>query len=277
MPKQENRIAPTVKSSGATSILPPQAQADQALAEHADSIRKLGSRVIADAIEIGRRLSECKQIVGHGNWLPWLKREFRWSERTARNFISVYEFVRRKSANLADLAIDISSVYLLAAPSTPDQAREAVLSRLESGEALSLAEVKRAVSKARERKVDRGKRYQITMRMIKGYNSEFCALSSVARAKILQERPENLEIAIHDAFVRQRWAAPHRELQDLLDAIEITAKRPMKTIIAAIPVEHLDIVLKRVASAKRFLTEIDAELQFHATRSLGHNFREHAK
>ena len=276
MPKQ-NRIAPTVKSSGATSILPPQAQADQVLTEHADSIRKLGSRVIADAIEIGRRLSECKQIVGHGNWLPWLKREFRWSERTARNFISVYEFVRRKSANLADLAIDISSVYLLAAPSAPEHAREAVLSRLESGEALSLAEVKRIVSNARERKVDRGKRCQITMRSIKAYYSEFCALSSVARDKILQERPKNLEIAIHDAFVRQRWAKPHRELQDVLDAIEIAAKRPKKSIIAAIPVEHLDIVMERVASAKRFLTEIDTELQSHATRSLGHNFREHAK
>jgi hypothetical protein len=47
--------------------------------------------------------------------------------RTARNFLNAYEFARSKSANISDLAIDISSVYLLAALSTPEEARDEVL------------------------------------------------------------------------------------------------------------------------------------------------------
>jgi hypothetical protein len=55
--------------------------------------------VAADVIEIGRRLTEAKQIAGHGGWLPWLEREFAWKEQTVRNFIQVYE-CSRKSPNL---------------------------------------------------------------------------------------------------------------------------------------------------------------------------------
>jgi hypothetical protein len=39
--------------------------------------------VIGDIIEIGRLLTEVKKIAGHGNWLPWLDREFGWSDSTA--------------------------------------------------------------------------------------------------------------------------------------------------------------------------------------------------
>ena len=49
------------------------------LAEHAAEICRLGKRVVADIIEIGRRLTKCKRICGHGNFLPWLDREFGWS------------------------------------------------------------------------------------------------------------------------------------------------------------------------------------------------------
>lgn len=45
------------------------------LARHAEAIRDLHKRSIADIIEIGRLLSECKKLVGHGQWLPWLRCE----------------------------------------------------------------------------------------------------------------------------------------------------------------------------------------------------------
>jgi hypothetical protein len=53
-----------------------------------------------------------------------------------------------KSANFADLTIDASSLYLLAAPSTPDEAREAVIERSERGETLTHAEVKKMIADA---------------------------------------------------------------------------------------------------------------------------------
>ena len=67
------------------------------LAQNAEAIRALGKRVIDDIIEIGRLLTEAKQIAGHGNWLPWLEREFQWTDDTALNFMRVHAFVRIRS------------------------------------------------------------------------------------------------------------------------------------------------------------------------------------
>jgi hypothetical protein len=123
-------------------------QIDPALAEHAAAIRALGKRVIDDVIEIGRRLADCKERVGHGGWRLWLKHEFGWTDDTALNFMRVYEM--SKSRNFRNLNIGVSSLYLLAAPSTPGEARATVMERAETGEAVPVKEVKRVLQEARQ-------------------------------------------------------------------------------------------------------------------------------
>jgi hypothetical protein len=56
-------------------------------------------------------------LAGHGNWLPWLEREFGWTDKTAERFIQVANV---KFDKLSNLDIGVSSLYLLAAPSTPE-------------------------------------------------------------------------------------------------------------------------------------------------------------
>jgi DNA modification methylase len=117
--------------------------ADSFLVDAAARIRALGKRVIADAIEIGRLLADCKDRCGHGNWLPWLEREFGWSDQQARRFIHVHELsCEGKFNKLLNLAVPISGLYLLAAPSTSEAARAAVVDRAEAGERLKHAEVR---------------------------------------------------------------------------------------------------------------------------------------
>ena len=247
-------------SDDAESLLDPShCQKTPGLAEHAESIRKLSRRVIADVIEIGRRLSECKRLLGHGNWLPWLRQEFSWSERTARNFIAVYELSQSESANFADLAIDVSSLYLIAAPSTPERVRHELLGELSKGEALPHAEIKRSVEEAKETQRDCGKR-RITMRDVKLGLSDMFELSSEARLKMLEKRPENLDLAIQDALTRQRWPAPYRELHDVLDAVETLKRHSMTKIIGVIPPEHFSAVMLRLESATSFLRKIEKKL-----------------
>jgi hypothetical protein len=88
-------------------------------------------------------LTDAKRIAGHGNWLPWLEREFGWTEQTALNFMRVHAMVG-KSPNFGDLNLPVSGLYLLAAPSTPEEARAEVIERAEQGEALSVSDVKRS-------------------------------------------------------------------------------------------------------------------------------------
>ena len=118
------------------------------LVAHVAEIRRLGKRVVRDVIEIGRRLTECKDIVGHGNWLPWLEREFGWTDKTAENFINVSK-AAGKFENFSNLNIPVSGLYLLAAPNTPDEAKAEVIERAEKGEKLSVADVKTTIANAK--------------------------------------------------------------------------------------------------------------------------------
>ena len=52
----------------------------------------VGRRVtLLCGIEIGRRLVEAKEILPHGEWLPWLQRETEFSERSAQNYMKVFK------------------------------------------------------------------------------------------------------------------------------------------------------------------------------------------
>jgi hypothetical protein len=124
------------------------------LAEHAHAIRCLGNRAKEDLIEIGRRLVDAKRLAGHGRWLTWLDQELGWTEKTAQRFIKVYEFSQAdifKYDKLSNLEVPVSAIYLLAAPSTPNEARESIIERARNGESVPVVEVKRVIETAKGR------------------------------------------------------------------------------------------------------------------------------
>jgi Protein of unknown function (DUF3102) len=59
------------------------------LQQQTGEIRALMRRTAQDIFEIGQKLIDIKEKLGHGNFLAWLSAEFDWNERTARNFMSV--------------------------------------------------------------------------------------------------------------------------------------------------------------------------------------------
>jgi hypothetical protein len=137
--------------------------ADQFLAEKAEAIRALeqeGKRVVFKvACEIGGHLSSARDRLsrnssGDGTWLAWLEREFPYwgSQRTAYNYIGIFKFAQRHGGQVAKFAnsIDLSAVYLLAAPSTPEEARTEVAGRIEHGEELTRQDVKDAIDRHRD-------------------------------------------------------------------------------------------------------------------------------
>lgn len=112
----------------------------QYVMERAKSIHDL-TRMAANGIMlVGQYLAETKERLGHGRFLDWVEREFAWKERTARNLMMVYECF--KSANFADLQIEASALYLIAAPSTPEPVRTEIIRRAESGEPVTHAGAK---------------------------------------------------------------------------------------------------------------------------------------
>jgi hypothetical protein len=120
------------------------------LADHAYVIRTLGKQTIENLVAIGCRLNKCKELVGHGNWLPWLEREFGWADKTAENFINVYK-LSGKFENFSNLDLPLSGLYRLAAPSTPEAARTEIVERAQAGEQISVAEVESVIDTAKNR------------------------------------------------------------------------------------------------------------------------------
>jgi hypothetical protein len=113
-------------------------RAATALAEHADEIRRLRKHAFEDIVEIGSRLVAAKKLCGYGYWLPWLEREFGWSDKTAERFMSL---ASGKIDKLSNLDLPVSALYLLAAPSTPAEIIEAVAERGKKGERLSYRDI----------------------------------------------------------------------------------------------------------------------------------------
>jgi hypothetical protein len=120
------------------------------LNEHATEIRKRANRVGRDIYEIGRRLTEAKKLLGHGNWYAWIEREFNWSEQTALNLMRCFEMFHRvaKSKTVLDLNINVSAMYLLARPSTPVEAQKQIIEQAATADTpVTTADVKKAIKR----------------------------------------------------------------------------------------------------------------------------------
>ena len=91
-------------------------------------------RAASDIIEIGQKLIEVKARLPYGTWTDWLTCEFGWTDQTARNFMHVAQAFAGQNQKIFDFAP--SALYILAAPSVPDEARREALDRAEAGEPL---------------------------------------------------------------------------------------------------------------------------------------------
>jgi hypothetical protein len=106
-------------------------------------------RAAEDIFVIGRELRVVKEQLPHGEYSRWLDIEFGLSLRMAQRFMGVYERLGTKSDNLSLLAP--STLYLLAAPSTPDEAIQTVEARLATGEHLGVEYVQRVIADAKRK------------------------------------------------------------------------------------------------------------------------------
>ena len=108
--------------------------------QQAVDIRKLLRRTAQDVYEIGQKLLLVKDRLKHGDFSSWLAEEFDWSSRTAQQFMNVARYF--KSENFSDLDFTPSALSVLAAPSTPLQAREAAIKLARAGEPITVKKAK---------------------------------------------------------------------------------------------------------------------------------------
>jgi len=111
------------------------AEARIVVQQRTGEIKGLMRRTASDIVEVGQKLIEVKDRLPHGAFGPWLAAEFEWTERTARRFMSVATAF--KSDTVSALNADARTLYLLAAASTPDEARDDALQQAQAGERIT--------------------------------------------------------------------------------------------------------------------------------------------
>jgi hypothetical protein len=170
----------------------------------AERIRERLKKTLIDIIEVGNDLTAVKEALPHGQFGPWLRAEFGWTERTAQNFMAVAQAFGPKNEMISDLTIQPTAAYLLAAPSAPDEAREVAIERAEAGEQITAAVAREILAETRkkgrrkERRVPADKLGERLMKALLRWRERWHpkALSELARQ--LREFADELDGAKED-------------------------------------------------------------------------------
>lgn len=126
-------VSPSARQNFDYTLLEP--TTSQFVQQQTGEIRALMKLSFESIVQIGQKLKTVKEQLGHGYFRDWLKAEFKWGAWTATKFMQVAE--RFEGTNFSHLDIAPSALYDLAAPSTPQAAREEALNRAASGETIT--------------------------------------------------------------------------------------------------------------------------------------------
>jgi hypothetical protein len=107
-----------------------------------DVIRKEMGTCAKSIVVIGWHLEEVRKECGRGLFLKWLAAEFGWSQATAYRFMQVGRVFDSKESLSRVISLEPTTLYLLAAPSTPEPVRKEVLTRVDAGEKIPIEEIK---------------------------------------------------------------------------------------------------------------------------------------
>jgi hypothetical protein len=110
---------PEIQTAGNGTLPAKRSQAATEINRLHGELAGLARITLEKGIRIGELLAEQKAQLKHGDWLPWVNENLEFSERTARNYLSLFQ--RReelKSANIADLT---DAYRMLAGPAEDDE------------------------------------------------------------------------------------------------------------------------------------------------------------
>lgn len=201
------------------------------------------------AIEIGRRLKEAKEMLSHGEWLPFLERETDFSSSSAARYVKVFEEygaaqlgIFGPETNFPTLG-NLSVSNALRLLSVPAEEREEFVAENDVGH-MSARELDRLLKekaeleeRAKVAEVDRDKAEATAQKALEELDAALCEQEKLAAEnKDLRSRPvpvavERDEEAIEQAAKAAReqvvaeWGEKYADLQKKLEKSEAKAAK----------------------------------------------------
>lgn len=169
-------------------------------------------------IEIGRRLNEAKEVLNHGEWLPWLRDKVDFSVRSAQNFMRLAKEYE-ESAEIAHLGAS-KALALLA---LPDSEREEFAAEKHevNGEEKSTAEMTLAELKQAIRERDEARRL---------LNQERAAGEGTA-LRLAQADSDRAKMAADMKFLNERMEGLNEEIARKEQELRELRERPVEVAI----------------------------------------------
>ena len=212
-----------------------------------DAKRRGGEAILT----IGRCLTEAKQTIPHGEWLPWLNERVEFSERTARNFMRLSREWSNRQA-LADLGA-AKALTLLALPAeeresfiaenhvvggaektvidmTSRELERAIRERKEAQEAAAKAQAEASAAEQARAKMAEDMKL-LNARLSGAQEDREQAAQAVARLEAqlaeLKEKPVEVavETVVDQAAIEKARAEAVAGMQDKLDKAREAKKR----------------------------------------------------
>lgn len=167
------------------------------LQQAARTIRENITTTIKAIWEIGQKLVEVRWKLEENMFGAWLQSEFEWSRRTAYHYINVYQaFPQLENENCQHLDIELSALYLLAAPSTSSELQAHFFARAKSGQRVRHKDVKASLQQAKVISISEDLQFE----------SEVIAAESIVTPKLIleceadEDDPEELATAMEESI-----------------------------------------------------------------------------
>lgn len=185
-------------------------------------------------VQVGTSLKRIQDRLPYGLWGKWLSAEFGMTQRTAQNYIGAAELASgcEKISKLRS-----TTLYLLAAPSTPDPVRQEVIERFEAGEVVPDRAIRKMVEEAKFQAQQKQRRPEEAAREAKVSPRRI----SKAGAAYYYEKSHVRSVAIA-SLSRLLRSAPVSTIEDLSRLV-----RDAQTAVSTIPLS------RRVALAREHL------------------------
>jgi hypothetical protein len=217
----------------------------------AKDIEQLQSAAI---VQIAERLSVANNLFRYrrnGNgFVAWVETRLKFSQRTAYNLLSVHEKFGGKECLQILQTLPRMVLYLLAAPDTPDEVVDAVTERVESGEKLSVEDVKEEIAAAKPKRNDgvkiRDNQVEAIAREHKAKTGELPTPAQLAKKAGVSTRSADNALRAVKAFEegqnsQEKMVSIHVLIEELVPLFE-RVKAQSKLYVGMISVAELAVI-----------------------------------
>lgn len=216
-------------------------------------------------IEIGKRLTEAKALVPHGEWGKWLEEKVEFEKSTANNLMKIYEEYG-SSPNLQAIGNwgYTKTVKLMTLPS---EYREEFVQNNDI-ENMSTRELDKAI-KERDEALKKAKRAEDLQRQLRESENKVRELQSKAESLAgeslsLQKKLEKANAVNHNQAeeikdLKNNPVVPDDVINSIKDKLQTEAKQEIEAQISTNK-EALDAALKEKADAEAKINELKAKL-----------------